>query len=283
MPAATPVEDVDLPYFDRILEHLQRGPDSALARAFERHVHWGYYAQPQSADDSVEGYIAAAEALTERICEAAGAGDQQAILDVGCGFGGTLHTLNERVRDCELTGLNIDPRQLVRARELVQARAGNTVAFVQGDACALPFKDSQFDVLLAVESAFHFRSRKQFLREVQRVLKPGGRLVLSDFILNSQRLGELVAWLASIDAPSAFYGSNSIPPTSARYARSGQAAGLKLTCDEDITAHTLPTYPAMRRLYDEAEMPDGVASTHYLEQLALRGFVQYRILSFTSR
>ena len=148
----------DLPYFDQIIERLEALPDSSLARAFERHVHWGYFASPETADDSVERYVAAAEELTRRMCDAAGVADGLTILDVGCGFGGTIDHLNAHLTGCELVGLNIDARQLDRARDLVQPRAENTVSFVEGDACSLPFEDGRFDAVLAVECAFHFWS-----------------------------------------------------------------------------------------------------------------------------
>ncbi len=91
--------------------------------------------------------------------------DGARILDVGCGFGGTIDHLDERLDGCELVGLNIDRRQLARARALVTPRRDNTVDFVAGDACRLPFADASFDFLSAVECAFHFPSRKQFFRE----------------------------------------------------------------------------------------------------------------------
>jgi ubiquinone/menaquinone biosynthesis C-methylase UbiE len=270
-----------LPYFDQILERLETLPDSSLARSFERHVHWGYYASPEAADDSAECYVAAAEELTRRICDAAGIDDGMTILDVGCGFGGTIAYLNERLSGCDLVGLDVDPRQLDRARDLVRPRTGNKVSLIEGDACALPFEGGLFDVILAVECIFHFRSRKSFFREVKRVSKPGASLALSDFILNADRLSALGEWMTANTRPeNSFYGSNATPPTSGAYARVSEREGHCLTKDDDITASTLPTYPAMRRLYLEAALPDGVESTNYLEQLALLGFVQYHLLCF---
>ena len=86
-----------------IIERLEALPDSSLARAFERHVHWGYFASPETADDSVERYVAAAEELTRRMCEAAGVADGLNILDVGCGFGGTIDHLNAHLATCTTT------------------------------------------------------------------------------------------------------------------------------------------------------------------------------------
>ena len=140
---------VRLPYFDRILQRLQEG-DAEVAEAFGRHVRWGYWDQPEQADGTLTDFARAAGRLGQRVCRAAHVGDGQRILDVGCGFGGTLLDLNERFTDLDLYGLNIDTRQLARAQSLLTPRSGNRITLVAGDACRLPFADAQFDVVLCV-------------------------------------------------------------------------------------------------------------------------------------
>jgi ubiquinone/menaquinone biosynthesis C-methylase UbiE len=279
-PAVSP--GIDLPYFDAILARLDREPDSALAQAFRRHVHWGCFRSPETADDSLATYVAAAEELTSRVCTAGRVADGQSILDVGCGFGGTLDTLCERLHDCRLLGLNIDGRQLRRAREGVPARRGNHVQFVQADAGKLPVPAARFHAVLAVECIFHFKSRKEFFKEVARVLQPGGTFALTDFVLREGALVELAKWMSTAAPPaSRFSGhSSSTAPTSSSYQRLGSRSGLELLADQDITANTRPTYRAMRRLYREAGLSDGEAATDYLEEMAARGYVEYHILAF---
>src|SRR5262252_7233679 len=170
---------VDLPYFDIFFEELARGHRD-IAVAFGRHVHWGYWGEDNHPDGSMEDFDEAAERMCRRVCDAARVRDGDRVLDVGCGLGGTIASLNERFSGVHIDGLNIDARQIERARGNVRAREGNAVAFHEGDACAMPFADASYDVVLALECIFHFASRRKFFSEVRRVLKPGGRFAFCD-------------------------------------------------------------------------------------------------------
>jgi ubiquinone/menaquinone biosynthesis C-methylase UbiE len=272
---------VELPYFDDIFERLARTGESPFTRIFQQHTHWGFFARRDDSEISDASFVAAAEAMTERVCLSARVGNGLRVLDVGCGFGGTLSHLNERLSGCELVGVNIDERQIAQARKRVLARAGNSVRFEVGDACALPFADGAFDVVMAVECIFHFPSRRTFLGEARRVLRPGGRLTVSDFIVNADKFDEMSEWIeANPTAQGSFFGSTTAAISSSSYARLGRTKGMTLVADEDITAETLPTYPCLEGLYRKENLPEAVKTVAFLEELARRGFFEYRILSF---
>ena len=120
---------------------LDRGSPE-LDAALGRHVHWGYWPDPALADGTGYDFARAAGRLTERMIEAGGVRDDHRVLDVGCGFGGLVSAVNDRFTGMNLVGLNIDARQIARARKLAIPRGDNEVEFVEGDACALPFRDS---------------------------------------------------------------------------------------------------------------------------------------------
>ncbi|WP_439594966.1 class I SAM-dependent methyltransferase [Falsiroseomonas sp.] len=241
-----------LPYIDQLLGQLARG-NPALERSFGRHIHWGYWPDPASArPDSPEDYGRAAERLSLELLALAEIRPGMRVLDAGCGFGGTLATLDERVERLDLVGLNIDPRQLQRAARLAQPRPGSAINFVAADACTLPFADASFDRVLAVECIFHFPSRSAFLAEVRRVLRPGGVLVLSDFVPSPLfaplgRLTKLKA-LRRIN----LLGECDTSCTAAGYRALAARAGLRVTTLRDITRHTLPTYAFLKHLARQA-------------------------------
>jgi SAM-dependent methyltransferase len=274
----------NLPYFDTILAHIEKAPASELVRAFgTRHVHWGDYADPATTDDSTEGLMAAAEALTARLVSAAEVKNGQRVLDAGCGFGGTTSYLNEHYSDMDLTGLNIDARQLVHAAEWVIARPGNRVQFIEGDACAMPLPDQTFDAVLAVECIFHFPSRRRFFREARRVLKQGGRLVLSDFVPHGPASLRLAPWvLRNRRAMGRFYGqfNTRLPCTAWGYRLLARLTGFRLLLDADITPNTLPTYPALLRIIRDFGHREAEEATELVAFSARKGWVRYRVLAF---
>ncbi|NJP11270.1 MAG: methyltransferase domain-containing protein [Leptolyngbyaceae cyanobacterium RU_5_1] len=272
---------IPLPYFDILLEHINLG-DAAVQKTFGRHVHWGYWENPWKADGSVDDFAAAAEQLTQRVYAAANVKEGDRVLDAGCGFGGTIASLNENFSNLNLVGLNIDPRQLERARQEVQPHGNNQIEFVEGDACQLPFADASFDVVLAVECIFHFPSRADFFHEARRVLRPGGRFAICDFVplpvFNPIRR---LLTNKVVSAVEDTYGRVNSECTLADYRKLATDSGFTLTLKEDITGKTLPTYPVIRRLFEQLDKPDSAQATAEVELVSRLGLLRYLILGFT--
>lgn len=270
------------PYFDNLpLEFNQQ--HSRAIQAFDRHLHWGYWPDPSTADGSGQDFVNAAEELSIRVTEAGGlVKDGLAVLDAGCGFGGTVASMNERFSNLSLVGLNIDSQQLSRAREKVQAKSTNQIEFVQADACQLPFADHSFDVVLALECIFAFPSRERFFQEVKRVLRPEGRLAICDF-LPRESIASAWGWVEKQIQPlvGRTYGAASIKFCSlSEYKRLAEAKGFTLVKTEDITRNTLPTYPVVHQLMRLEGNQETFWATKGLEFLSYLGLLQYVILSY---
>ncbi len=104
------------------------------------------------------------------------------LLDVGCGTGTLTHMLASKQPNLRITGLDADPNTLKQARAKLAAMK-NSVTLQQGFAQQLPFDSATFD--LAVSSLFFHHLTKtqklETLKEIRRVLKPGGRLHIADW------------------------------------------------------------------------------------------------------
>jgi SAM-dependent methyltransferase len=271
----------DLSYIDDALAHFGDGEIP-----FWRHLHWGLFDDPEVEDDDPFRYFVAAQAMTEHVVGTGQVADRARVLDVGCGFGGTLDMLRRRAGRGRLAGVNIDERQLRQGRDLLVAddEAARDLGLVVGDGCRLPLADACFDHVVAVECVFHFPSRKRFVREAARVLRPGGTLALTDFLSRPGGLRELARGMAAVGVgDQAWYGHTARPLTPEGYGRLARAMGFELVVDEDLTSRTLPTYPALRRLYKETNAQHGVQTVDSLEELSIAGVLQYHVLSFRRR
>jgi ubiquinone/menaquinone biosynthesis C-methylase UbiE len=274
-----------LRYFDIFLESFEKNnPDSVCA--FGWHVHWGYWASPCLADGSTADFAAAAEAMSVHITRMAGIADGMAVLDAGCGFGGTLATINHRWRGMRLTGVNIDSRQIERARQQVAAASDNQLEFIECDALAIPAPDATYDAVLSVESICHFARRDRFFTEARRILKPGGRLVVVDFV----PAGILKPWIVVNEVifgkvAQAIYGPMNQRFTLENYRRLASEAGFAVVEEMDATVNTLPSYPYTRSLMDRfgrsrIENFANNSINRSMEWLSRQGLLRYMLMTF---
>jgi ubiquinone/menaquinone biosynthesis C-methylase UbiE len=105
------------------------------------------------------------------------------LLEIGCGNGKTAIALS-RDFGCRVDGIDLDESAIEAARQnLVQEGPPDRVTFATGDVHRLPYPDATYDQVLC-ESVFSTVTQKaKAAGEMKRVLKPGGRLVMLDFVL----------------------------------------------------------------------------------------------------
>ncbi|MEJ0018108.1 MAG: methyltransferase domain-containing protein [Acetobacteraceae bacterium] len=131
----------------------------------------------QATPFSTAGTITDANAL-RMIVEAASPHAGDTVLDVACGGGIIVCAFAPHVRHA--TGIDMTPAMLDRARQLAAEKAVANVTWDQGDVGALPYADATFDIVVTRFSMHHFLDPLGVLREMMRVCRPGGRVVVVD-------------------------------------------------------------------------------------------------------
>lgn len=98
------------------------------------------------------------------------------VLDVGCGRGQVTGRLALEMPDCQVIGVDLSDDMVQEAREHMSPL--ENLEFRRGDALDLPFDDQSFDVVVSVASIKHWPDRLTGVREILRVLTPGGSVCI---------------------------------------------------------------------------------------------------------
>ncbi|MBD2186951.1 methyltransferase domain-containing protein [Pseudanabaena mucicola] len=151
--------------------------DGILEFYWGDHIHLGHYGSPTHSKDFREAKVDFVREMVQW-----GGLDKLAkgstLLDVGCGIGGSSRIL-ARDYGFAVTGVTISPQQVQRATELTDPDVN--AKFQVDDAMALSFPDASFDVVWCIEAGPHMPDKAIFAKELMRVLKPDGILVVADW------------------------------------------------------------------------------------------------------
>jgi ubiquinone/menaquinone biosynthesis C-methylase UbiE len=115
------------------------------------------------------------------------------VLEVSCGHGGGASYLARTLCPASYVGLDLNPRAVAFCAERHTVPG---LSFVKGDAENLPFADRSFDALVNVAASHRYPRFPEFLDEVARVLRPGGRFLYAD-LRPRLRIAEWEAALAA--------------------------------------------------------------------------------------
>lgn len=105
------------------------------------------------------------------------------VSEIGCGNGIQAIYILEKHSPALMRAIDLNSSNIEIARSEAEKRALKNIEFEVGDAQDLKIiEDNSLDVLINIESAFHYPDKSAFLREIERVLKPGGHFLIADIL-----------------------------------------------------------------------------------------------------
>lgn len=230
-------------YSDTLMDYLLVWTNRQLSA-----LHFGYKDKPNLSHNESLSYA------NEVLANAVEIKQGERVLDAGCGLGGSSFWLASN-RAVATTGVALGYDQILQARKgAIERNLSHKCVFLVADFERLPFSEASFDVVWAQESLCHALNKSAFFEEAYRILKPDGRLILSDFFLRSNTMSFqnkvlMEDWLAGWEVPSLW--------TAANHYNSAKSFGFRNIGIKDVTSNTFSSH---LRLYNFALLTMPIAS-----------------------
>lgn len=228
-------------------------------------------------------YPDACTALADELATALQLDAQTRLIDVGFGCGDQLLHWRRRHGVRHIAGLNLSHSQTAFARQrLIDAGHADIAARIrQGDASELPSwagaqaaATSAADTILALDCAYHFGSRPNFIADAARVLRSGGRLGVTDILLGRPRLKlREYAALHVISKLSHLPWQNL--QAEDHYRRAWHAAGFELDTWSDITDQVFEPFGAWLGRYRAGLRPEVARRIRWTKYQGTAGFLRW--------
>lgn len=174
-------------------------------------------------------FLQAQENLTDHCISRLNSLENKTILEIGCGNGVQTKYILNKFNPKSITGIDLNQENIRIANQEKDRKGMKNVHFFVDDAQQLSkFKENSIDIIINIESAFHYPDKPLFLKQLFRVLKPGGHFLIAD-ILTTHKKKKLLKkrWKKKM----VFHHWNQ-----EKYEKEFTNARLKITRFEDITS-----------------------------------------------
>ena len=203
-------------------------------------MHYGYY------DKKIKNHVQALLKMNEVLAKFANISKDDRVLDAGCGYGGSTIWLAKNI-GCEVLGITPVPYQIERAiKSARKFKLSDKIQFNLGDYAHTSFPGNFFNVVWGLESIVHAESKKDFIEESYRLLKPRGRILISEYMLREnpplsvEENKFIEPWLKGWAMPNLL--------TAGEYESFLLNAGFKNIKIRDLTENVRPSLRRLERL-----------------------------------
>lgn len=145
-------------------------------------LHYPFYI---NSDDS---FLQAQKNLTDYCINKLDSLEGKTVLEIGCGNGIQVNYIKEKFNPLVIKGIDLDEGNIKIANSEKERKNLNNIYFYVSDAQNISvIEDQSIDVVINIESAFHYPDKALFLKEIFRVLKHGGYFLIADILTTKNK------------------------------------------------------------------------------------------------
>ena len=211
--------------------------DAFYREVWGEHVHHGLWLRGD------ESQPLAVRQLVELVAREAAIQQGSRVIDIGCGYGATARMLVEDL-GAKVTAITISAAQ--HAIAVARDPRGDNPQFLLGDWLANELADETFAAAISIESSEHMPDKPRFFSESNRVLCPGGRLIVCAWLAAEQPSARQERWLIE---PICREGRMPHLGSESDYRRLASEAGFTVERMQDVTRQIARTWPMIVRTF----------------------------------
>jgi ubiquinone/menaquinone biosynthesis C-methylase UbiE len=227
----------------------------ALKRLNNAHtmLHYPFYVNDN------DSFIQAQKNLTDYCISLLDTLKGKEVIEVGCGNGIQSLYINSKHNPLKITGIDLNKANIeIAESERILAKMDNVCFLVDNAQNLTSIPSTSVDVLLNIESAFHYPDKSAFLKEVHRVLRPGGQFLIAD-ILSTRKKREGIMKIWGKPMVHNFWNKK-------KYDEEFQRSELEIKYSEDITQQVRKGWSMYRNWIPS------IKRKHFLMNVAFRIF-----------